>query len=144
MNRKPSFFIALLMAFDPGVHAGRSAKVVARGWSAGSGAKDQNSSSSVRPESCSATTARAFSMVASIFIRLRMMRASASSRSTSSEPNAATRSGSKPAKTSRNAGRLRSTVIQESPDWKPSRAMRSSRADSPCTGTPHSSSWYAS
>ncbi len=84
------------------------------------------------------------SIVAVIFWRLRMMRASVRSRSTSGSSNAATASGSNPANTSRNAGRLRSTVIQDRPDWKPSRARRSNSAVSPCTGTPHSVSWYSS
>ena len=50
--------------------------------------------------------------------------------------------GSNPANTSRNRGRLRRIVIHDSPAWKPSRLSFSKSARSPCSGTPHSSSWY--
>jgi hypothetical protein len=91
------------------------------------------------PSSISVTR-RAFEIVARIFARLRMMPASAMSRSTSSSPNCATATGSNPANISRNRGRLRRMVIHDRPAWNPSRLIFSKSARSPCSGTPHSSS----
>ncbi len=77
-------------------------------------------------------------MVASILRRLRTMRASAMSRSTSVSPKPATASGEKPENASRNAGRFRRIVSQLRPDWKPSSASLSKIPDSSRTGIPHS------
>jgi hypothetical protein len=93
------------------------------------------------PASRSASAARALASVASIFIRLRTIPASAIRRATSSSPNAATRSIEKPANAERKCSRLRRMVSHDSPDWNASRLMRSNRASSPRTGLPHSSSW---
>ena len=97
------------------------------------------------PSPCSSTrdrTARALPDAARIFARLRMIPASPMSRSTSSSSMAATASMSKPWKTSRKRGRLRRMVIHDSPAWKPSRHSFSNSGRSPCSGRPHSSSWY--
>ena len=56
--------------------------------------------------------------------------------------SAATASGSKPANAARKPSRLRRIVSQDSPDWNASSVIRSKSARSPCTGRPHSSSWY--
>ncbi len=93
------------------------------------------------PCSRSATVARALATAASILRRLRTMRGSAISRSTSPSSYAATTSASKPAKTSRNASRLLRMVSQESPDWNASSVSRSRWAASPLTRRPHSVSW---
>ena len=105
-----------------------------------SGAKDSTNASS--PSwSRSATVARALVIVASILSRLRTMRGSSISRSTSASSNAAIASASKPWKTSRNASRLLRIVDQDSPDWNASRVSRSRYDASPWTRRPHSSSW---
>jgi GMP synthase (glutamine-hydrolysing) A subunit len=124
---------------DSGVVAGTSAKLAGAGRSGGRWAS--TSSGNDVPLSRSSSTARAFAIVASIFWRLRTMPASPSSRSTSAGPNAATSSGSKPAKALRKASRLRRIVSHERPDWNPSRLTRSYRPRSSSTGRPHSSSW---
>jgi hypothetical protein len=80
-------------------------------------------------------------IVAATFRRLRTMPASASSRASSSGPNAATTAGSKFANAARNAGRLARIVRQDRPDWKASSDRRSKTPASPVTGRPHSSSW---
>ncbi len=82
--------------------------------------------------------ARALARVASILRRLRTIEASAISRSTSAWSYAAIRSGSKPSKAARNAGRLRRIVTQLSPDWNASRVRRSKTPTSSRTGIPHS------
>src|SRR5690606_7148081 len=64
-------------------------------------------------------------------------------RSTSESVKLATASASKCRNASRKAVRFLRIVIQESPDWNASRLMRSSRAVSPRTGSPHSRSWYS-
>ncbi len=108
------------------------------GWS--SGAKE--STKACRPSaSRSPTVARALVTAASIFIRLRTIRGSAISRSTSSGVKAAMASASKSWNTSRNAGRLLRIVDQDSPDWNASRVSRSRYAASPWTRLPHSVSW---
>lgn len=94
---------------------------------------------SARPPSArNCTVAAALPIVASILRRLRTMPASPISRSTSALPYAATRSGSKPANASRNAGRLRRIVAHDSPDWKASSDSRSNIPRSSRTGIPHS------
>ncbi len=67
-----------------------------------------------------ASQARALRIVASILARLRMMPVSCISASTSG-PNRAIASGSKPAKALRNPSRRRRMVIQDRPAWNPSR-----------------------
>ena len=84
--------------------------------------------------------AAALRIVASLLARLRTIRASARSRSRSASPNCATVSGSKPAKATRNASRLRRIVAQDSPDWKASSESRSKRPCTSRTGMPHSES----
>ena len=86
----------------------------------------------------SATVARALTTAAEILARLRTIRASCISRASSSGPNAAIRSASKPWKTSRNASRLLRIVDHDSPDWNASRVSRSRYAASPLTRLPHS------
>ena len=72
------------------------------------------------PASITDSHARALAMAPSIFARLRMMPSSLRSRATSRAPKRATFAGSNPRNACWNAGRLRSTVIQESPAWNPS------------------------
>jgi hypothetical protein len=74
--------------------------------------------------------ARAFSTVAWIFARLRMIERSCTSRSTSRSVIAATRTMSKPWKALRNASRLPNTIDQLSPASNTPRVSASSRADS--------------
>jgi len=97
-----------------------------------------HTSSDSPPEPRSASVARAFVTQARSFGPDRISRSSFISGLTSSS---ATTSGSKSAKTSRRAGRLRSTVSQDSPDWKPSRQTFSYSACSERCGRPHSRSW---
>ena len=135
---KPRFLSSLESAFDSGEVVCISS--VEAGAGGESGANDSTSASS---PSCSrsATVARALTMVAEILARLRTIRASCISRASSSSPNAAMASGSKPWNTSRNASRLLRIVDHDSPDWNASRVSRSRYADSPCTRLPHSVSW---
>jgi len=70
------------------------------------------------------------------------MPASASRRCSSAGPNAATAAMSKPAKAVRKFSRFRRIVSHDSPDWNASRLSRSKITWSPCTGRPHSVSWY--
>ena len=72
------------------------------------------------PASITDSHARALAIAPSILARLRMMPSSFRSRATSRAPKRATFAGSNPRNASRNARRLRNTVIQESPAWKPS------------------------
>jgi hypothetical protein len=74
-------------------------------------------------------------------MRLRTIPASASSRATSSSPNAATFSISKFANAARKFSRLRRIVSHDSPDWNASRLSFSNSARLSRTGRPHSSSW---
>ncbi|OLR90106.1 hypothetical protein BJP25_03785 [Actinokineospora bangkokensis] len=95
----------------------------------------------VSRSSSRARTALALVMVAAIFARLRTIPSSAMRRSMSGVVKVATWSGLKSWKAFRKLSRLRRMVIQERPDWKASRLMRSKRASRPWRGTPHSSSW---
>src|SRR2546429_1731751 len=54
------------------------------------------------------------------------------------------RSGSNPSNTSRKRARLFRITRHERPAWKPSSTSLANNSRSPCSGTPHSSSWYAS
>src|SRR5256885_542961 len=54
------------------------------------------------------------------------------------------RSGSNPSNTSRKRARLLRITRHERPAWKPSSTSLANNSRSPCSGTPHSSSWYAS
>src|SRR5947208_1408718 len=54
------------------------------------------------------------------------------------------RSGSNPSNTSRKRARLFRITRHERPAWKPSSTSLANNSRSPCRGTPHSSSWYAS
>lgn len=135
-NLKPCFFKAFDRAVDSGVTAGMSARAFGR--SRGSGAKDHTRS--LRPPSNRAA-AFAFAMVASIFMRLRTIPSSASSRSASCSVNFATFSIAKPPNAFRNASRLRRITSHDRPDWNASRLTRSNSASSPRTGRPHSVSW---
>ena len=114
---------------------GTSAKRSGRGVLLG---MNDHTSSASPPSARRSTVARALVTAASIFRRLRMIRASPMSRSTSRSSMAATASGSKPWNTSRNAGRFASTVRHDSPDWNASSVTRSNTPVSSRTGTPHS------
>ena len=133
---------AFARAVDSAVTAGTSARVRGPGavGRVGGVGPDQRVQLARAPSSAST---RALAIVASILARLRMMPASASSRSRSASVNAATDAILKPAKAARKPSRRRRIVIQDRPDWKASRQSRSNRASSPWTGRPHSSSWYA-
>jgi hypothetical protein len=113
-KRMPRFLRVLERAVDSSVTAGTSASRLGAGRAAGSGAKDQISSSS-SPGAQSAST-RAFATVASILARLRMMPGSPRRRSLSASVNAATEAISKSAKAARKPGRRRRIVIQDRPD----------------------------
>src|SRR5207248_927812 len=54
------------------------------------------------------------------------------------------RSESNPSNTSRKRARLFRITRHERPAWKPSSTSLANNSRSPCSGTPHSSSWYAS
>ena len=75
--------------------------------------------------------ARALTIAAEILARLRTMPASAISRASSSGPNAAIASASKPRNAARKFSRLLRIVDQDSPDWNASSVSRSRYADSP-------------
>ena len=134
-NANPRRFSSFDSAVLRSETVGTSAKRTGSGVS--SGRKDHTRST--RPScSRSATVARALVTAARILRSLRMIRTSPMSRCTSASPIAATASGSKSWKTSRNTGRLASTVRHESPDWKPSSTIRSYSPTSSRTGMPHS------
>ena len=137
-NRNPRRFSSFASAVDSGVFAGISAEL--RGRGRGGGANDHSSAAS--PSGWSAA-ARALATAASILDRLRTIPWSASSRSTSAGPNAATASMANPANAARNASRFRRIVSHDSPDWNASRVSRSNSPSSVRTGRPHSVSWYA-
>jgi hypothetical protein len=137
----PRRFSTFVIAFDSAVTDSRSCPERGAGREAGSGANDQISSSSVSPSARIAVVAWALVIAASIFLRLRTIPASPSSRATSSSPYSAIRSTSKPSNARRKFSRLRRIVSQERPDWNASRVSRSNSATSPCSGRPHSSSW---
>ena len=77
-------------------------------------------------------------MVASILARARMMPGFSIRRAMSVSLKRAIFAGSKWLKAARKASRLRRTVIQESPAWKPSSMRSSQSARLLDTGTPHS------
>jgi hypothetical protein len=133
---KPWRLSSALSALAAGVVAGTSASV--RGAAAGSAAYFQTSALSPSGRS---SAARALTSTALILARFRTMPASASRRSRSASPKAATAARSNPAKAARKFSRLRKMVSQDSPDWKPSRHSRSKIWLSPRTGRPHSWSW---
>src|ERR1043166_4147401 len=54
------------------------------------------------------------------------------------------RSGSNPSNASRKRARLLRMTRHERPAWKPSSTSLANSSRSPCSGTPHSSSWQAS
>ena len=135
-HRNPRAFSSFDSATDSSLELGTSDGVTGAGVSAG-WKLHTNSARSV-PSDLSATVARALSIVARIFARLRMMPASSSRRATSSSPNAATASGSNSANAARKVGLLRSTVAQLRPDWNASRLSLSNTPCSSRTGIPHS------
>ena len=139
-KRNPLRFSALAMAVDSGVTAGTSA-VVTRRRAVRRPARTTRAARRGRRRA--PTTARALAMVASD------LRPVADDAGVGHQPLRRRRRrtprpacGSKPANAARKAARLRRIVSQDSPDWNASRLIRSNSAASPCTGRPHSSSWY--
>ena len=124
-KRKPRRFSSLLSAVDSGVIAGRSSSAPRRAPPAGRRVRPDQLGQRLAGRVHLAAAAVAFWIAASIFPRWRTMPASASSRSTSRSPNAATASMSKPANAARKFSRLRRIVSHDRPDWKPSSTIRS-------------------
>jgi hypothetical protein len=117
----PSALRALPIARETGVSVAIPARVRASVWIGRPSTKSQRKRAKPGPLSSIRSHARAPAMVPWILARLRMMRASAISRATSSSVKRAIRSGSKPAKAARNPSRRRRMVIHDRPAWKPSR-----------------------